>query len=61
MRTGLKQIYQLFDTRTKTNSSIGYIEDLTRVGVSYEIYETRLRRVSKISYEMTTRVGFCLS
>ena len=29
--------------------------------ISYEIYETSLRRVSLISYEMTTRVRFFLS
>ena len=29
--------------------------------ISYEIYETSLRRVSQISYEMTTSVRFCLS
>ena len=33
-----------------------YIEDLTRVVISYEINETSLR-----SYEMTTSVRFCLS
>ena len=38
-----------------------YIEDLTRVVILYEIYETSLRRVSYISYEMTTSVRFCLS
>ena len=37
------------------------IKDLTRVVISYEIYETSLRRVSLISYEMTTSVRFCLS
>ena len=37
------------------------IEDLTLVVISYEIYETSLRRVSEISYEMTTSVRFCLS
>ena len=35
-------------------------EDLTRVVISYEIYETSFRRVSSISHEMTTRVRFCL-
>ena len=35
-----------------------YIEDLTLVVISYEIYETSLRRVS---YEMTSSVRFCLS
>ena len=29
--------------------------------ISFEIYETSLRRVSYISYEMTTSVRFCLS
>ena len=38
-----------------------YIEDLTRVVILYEIYETSLRRVSSISYEMTTSVRYCLS
>ena len=38
-----------------------YIEDLTLVVISYEIYETSPRRVSWISYEMTTSVRFCLS
>ena len=38
-----------------------YIEDLTQVVISYEICETRLRRVSIISYEMPTSVRFCLS
>ena len=37
------------------------IEDFTRVLISYEIYETNLRRVSSISYEMITSVRFCLS
>ena len=37
------------------------IEDLTRVVISYEIDETSIRRVSSISYEMTTWVRFCLS
>ena len=37
------------------------ILDLTRVVISYEIYVTRLWRVSLISYEMITRVRFCLS
>ena len=37
------------------------MEDLTRVVISYEIYETSLRRVSQFSYEMTTSVRFCLS
>ena len=38
-----------------------YTEDLTRVVISYEIYETSLRRVSSISYELTTSVRFFLS
>ena len=38
---------------------IAYIEDLTQVVFSYEIYETSLQQVS--SYEMTTSVRFCLS
>ena len=42
-------------------SSSTYIEDLTRVIVSHELYETSLRRVSFISYETTTSVRFCLS
>ena len=29
------------------------IEDLKRVVISYEIYETSLRRIHKLSYEMT--------
>ena len=29
--------------------------------ILYEIYETSLRRVELILYEMTTRVRFCLS
>ena len=37
------------------------MEDLTRVVISYEIYETSRRRVSQFSYEMTTSVRFCLS
>ena len=38
------------------------IDDLlTRVVISYEIYETSLRRVSLISYEMITRIRSCLS
>ena len=37
------------------------IQDLTRVIISYEIYETSLRHVSLISYGMTTSVRFCLS
>ena len=28
--------------------------------ISYEVYETSLRRVSQISYEMTMSVRFCL-
>ena len=36
------------------------IEDLKRVIISYKIYKTSLRRVSSISYEMTTSVRFCL-
>ena len=31
-------------------------KNLTLVVISYDIYETSLRRVSQISYEMTTRV-----
>ena len=38
-----------------------YIAALTRVVISYEIYETSPRRVSYISYEMTTSVRFFLS
>ena len=38
-----------------------YTEDLTFMVILYEIYETSLRRVSYISYEMTTSVRFCLS
>ena len=37
------------------------VEAHTRVVISYEIYETSLRRVSKFSFEMTTSVRFCLS
>ena len=37
------------------------LEDLTRVVISYEFYETSIRRVSYISYEMTTSIRFCLS
>ena len=29
--------------------------------ILYEIYETSIRRVSYISYEITTSVRFCLS
>ena len=36
-------------------------ENLTPVVISYEIYETSLRRVLIISYEMTRSVRFCLS
>ena len=36
-------------------------KNLTLVLISYEIYETRRRLVSKISYEMTTRVGSSIS
>ena len=36
------------------------IEGLTWVDISYEIYETSLRRVSLISYEMTTSASFRL-
>ena len=43
------------------HSIVVKIEDLTLVVISYEIYETSLRRVSKISYEMTTSVRFSLS
>ena len=41
--------------------TISFIEELTRVVIPYEIYETNLRRVSSISYEMTTGVRFFLS
>ena len=37
------------------------IEELTLMVISYEIYETSLRRVSQISYKMTMSVRFCLS
>ena len=37
------------------------IEDLTLVVISYEVNETSLWRVSKISYEMTTSIRFCFS
>ena len=40
---------------------VHHIEDLTRVVILHEICETSLRRVSKISYEMTMSVRFCLS
>ena len=43
------------------NDNFNNIEDLTQVVISYEIYETSLRRVSSISYKMNTSVGFCLS
>ena len=42
-----------------TNVSGLLIEDLTRVVISYEIYEASLWRVS--SYEMTTSIRFCFS
>ena len=38
-----------------------HIEDLKRVVISYEMYETSLWRVSYISYEMSMSVRFCLS
>ena len=41
--------------------AISYIENLTRVIISYNIYETSLQRVLYISYEMTTSIRFCLS
>ena len=34
---------------------------MKRVIISYEIYETSLRRDSEISHEMITSVRFCLS
>ena len=37
------------------------IQDITRVSFLYEIHEKSLRRVSLISYEMTTSVRFYLS
>ena len=37
-----------------------YKADLTRMVISY-IYETSMRRVSYISYKLTTSVRFCLS
>lgn len=37
------------------------LQNLTRVVMLYEIYKTRLRRVSYISYEITKCVRFCLS
>ena len=36
-------------------------QNLTLVVISYEIYETRRRLVSLISYEMTTRVRSSIS
>ena len=36
-------------------------QNLTLVVISYEIYETRPRLVSQISYEMTTRVRSSIS
>ena len=41
--------------------AISYIENLTRVFLSYDIYETSLQRVLYISYEMTTSIRFFLS
>ena len=38
-----------------------HLEDLTQMVISYEIYETSLWRVSKISYEMNMIVRLCLS
>ena len=51
----LSFIKNIFLSRSK------YTEDLTRRVISYKIYETSLRRISSISYEMTTSVRFCLS
>ena len=45
----------------KEINELEYKEDLTRVVISYEFYETSLGRVSKILYEMSTTVRFCLS
>ena len=50
-----------FCTQSKYVIITTLIEDLTGVVISYEIYETSLRRVSCISYEMTTSVRFYLS
>ena len=49
-------LYNSYETET---SIFAYIKDLTRVVISYEIYETSLLRVSWISYEMSTSVRFC--
>ena len=38
-----------------------YIEELTRVVISYEIYETSFRRVFFSHIKMTMSVRFCLS
>ena len=43
------------------NANANDIEDFTRIVILYEIYEMSFRRVSIISYEMTTSVRLCLS
>ena len=35
-------------------------QNLTLVALSYEVFETRLRLVSLTSYEMTSRVRYCI-
>ena len=47
--------------KDRTSDILKHIEDLSRVVISYEIYETSLRRVSYTSYEMTMSERFCLS
>ena len=42
----LTWIRNTFPFSTSLMSGVLYIEDLTRVDISYEIYETSLRRVS---------------
>ena len=66
-KTRLQQVHKIVSSHAfaylvlSENISDTHIEDLTRVVISYEIYETSLRRVSWISYEMTTSVRLCLS
>ena len=57
----LKNTQQILSPQTRLRLQGLYTEDLTRVVISHEIYETSLRRVSLISDEMTRSVRFCSS
>ena len=54
----LKFMYVLIQSFNIKINKTPDIDDLTLVVISYEIYETSLRRVSLISYETTTSARF---